>query len=114
MFAPDTLELLAEKSGGLIRSLISLTNEACLQALLKGRTQVRLEDVQVAVKEDLANSLRILRKDQLDLLREIRQQKSIDNTEPYQQLLYNLSVLEYRNDDPTPWYDVHPVLWDNL
>ena len=114
LFEPGSLELLAEKSGGLVRSLISLANEACLQALLQNRTKVKPEDVQIAIKNDLADSLRILTQEQLGLLRQIRADKKIDNTAPFQALLYNLSVLEYRNDDPTPWYDVHPVLWDAL
>ncbi len=114
LFEAGSLELLAEKSGGLVRSLISLANEACLQALLQNRAKVKPEDVQIAIKNDLADSLRILTQEQLGLLRQIRTDKKIDNTAPFQALLYNLSVLEYRNDDPIPWYDVHPVLWDAL
>lgn len=114
LFEVGSLELLTEKSGGLARSLISLANEACLQAILQNRTKVKLENVQSAVKNDLADSLRILTQEQLGLLRQIRADKKIDNTAPFQALLYNLSVLEYRNDEPIPWYDVHPVLWDAL
>jgi hypothetical protein len=110
LFEDTTLRELAQQSGGLVRSLISLTNEACLQALLAGRTKVSSKDVSVAVAEERASYHRILNKEQLDMLRQIHQSKEIGNTSPEQELLYNLSVLEYRNDDPTPWYDVHPIV----
>jgi len=35
--------------------------------------------------------------------------KTVQNDEPHQLMLYNLSVLEYVNDAP-PWHDVHPAV----
>ena len=114
LFEPGTLELLAKKSGGLVRSLISLANDACLQAILKSRAKVSVEDVKTAVQRTRADYSRFLTNEQKDRLREIHTNKAINNSLEDQNLLYNLSVLEYRNDDPEPWYDVHPIVQDLL
>ena len=114
LFEPGTLELLAKKSGGLVRSLISLANDACLQAILKSRAKVSVEDVKTAVQRTRADYSRFLTNEQKDRLREIHKNKAINNSLEDQNLLYNLSVLEYRNDDPEPWYDVHPIVQDLL
>ena len=114
LFEPGSLELLAEKSGGLLRTLIDLTNEACLLAIVNKRTKVSVADVEVAVGKERASYARSLQPTHYTALRETRKTKIIENTQEYQDLLFNLSVLEYRNDDPNPWYDVHPIVQDLL
>jgi hypothetical protein len=114
LFEPGTLELLTEKSGGLVRSLIALTNDACLQAILDKRLKVNLNDAKTAIGDERASYARFLTPDQLDALRAIKNSKTINNTKEHQDLLFNLSVLEYRNGDPSPWYDVHPIVQDLL
>ena len=114
LFEPDALTLLAEQSGGLARSLISLANKACMNALLDNRLRISVIDVRGAAAEERADYRRILTFDQIDLLRKVRTSKLVDNSADYQQLLYNLSILEYRDDDPDPWYNVNPVVRDLL
>jgi hypothetical protein len=114
LFETGTLELLTEKSGGLVRSLISLTNEACLQAIIKKQSKVTIADVNTAIAKERASYARFLTPEQINALRDIHQFKVIHNTQEHQDLLFNLSVLEYRNDDPNPWYDVHPIVQDLL
>jgi hypothetical protein len=114
LFEVGVLEELAKKSGGLIRSLIELANSACLQAVVKNKPKVGVEHVQAAVAKIRAQYARILTPEQKTRLKEIHAEKIISNTELDRDLLANLSVLEYRNDDPNPWYDVHPIVQDLL
>jgi class 3 adenylate cyclase len=114
LFEADALEELVKYSGGLVRSLISLANDACLQAILKSRAKVNLSDVTAAVQRARADYSRFLTFEQKDRLREIHKDKASNNSLEDQALLYSLSVLEYRNDDPEPWYDVHAIVQDLL
>jgi hypothetical protein len=114
LFDNDALKLLAEKSGGLVRHLLELTGDACIQATLKQRDKINVDDVNIAVGRLRATYSRFLTPEQKERLKEIHQTKTIENSEIDQGLLYNLSLLEYRNDDPNPWYDVHPVVQELL
>ena len=114
LFETGALELLAEKSGGLVRHLILLASEATIQANLAKRTKINTKDVEIAVADLRAEFSRVLTNEQKDLLRLVRGNKEVNNTKEFQDLLFTLSVLEYRNDDPEPWYDVHPIVQDLL
>ena len=114
LFETGALELLAEKSGGLVRHLILLASEATIQANLAKRTKINTKDVETAVADLRAEFSRVLTNEQKDLLRLVRGNKEVNNTKEFQDLLFTLSVLEYRNDDPEPWYDVHPIVQDLL
>ncbi len=114
LFEVGTLELLAEKSGGLVRHLLVLTADACIQATLKNRTKINIADVNIAIGKFRATYSRFLTPEQKDRLRIIQGDKKIENSDLDRDLLYNLSVLEYRNDDPNPWYDVHPIVQELL
>ncbi len=114
LFEAGVLALLAQKSGGLIRSLISLANDACLQAVVAGKLSVSLQNVLTAAAKVRATYVRMLTPEQIARLKEISQTKKINNTALDRELLANLSILEYRNDDPNPWYDVHPIVQELL
>jgi hypothetical protein len=114
LFEAGTLELLCEKSGGLVRHLLELTSTACIRASLKKRSKIHLEDVEDAVGRMRATYSRMITPEQKIRLQEIYASKQIQNSELDQQLLYSLMLLEYRNDDPNPWYDVHPIVQDLL
>jgi hypothetical protein len=56
----------------------------------------------------------VLTGDQKTRLKAIQNSKSVDGIPDYQDLLFNLSLLEYRNGEPKPWYDAHPIVQDLL
>ncbi len=114
LFETGVLDLLAEKSGGLVRHLLELTAGASIQASLKTRQKMSISDVETAIGKQRATYSRFLTPEQKTRLKEIQASKSIENNEIDRGLLYNLSILEYRNDDPNPWYDVHPIVQELL
>jgi AAA ATPase domain len=114
LFDTGALELLAEKSGGLVRHLILLASDATIQANLAKRTKINKQDVETAVAELRAEFSRVLTGDQKTRLKAIQNSKSVDDIQDYQDLLFNLSLLEYRNGEPKPWYDAHPIVQDLL
>lgn len=102
-------------SGGYVRDLIQLMQEAInktdtlpISAQAVQRATDALRDVyRRAVEEDWWKNLR-----------EVHQSQKIENDNLHRSLLFSRCVLEYRyfdaNNKKHTWYDVHPVLWEEL
>ena len=58
----------------------------------------------------------MLNREQLGRLKEVKRDKTIDQTPEYQVLLHNLSVLEYTDgvEEADVWYDINPLVDDLL
>jgi len=107
LYGPGVLDELTALSSGIPRELISLAQQACLEALLEEKDQIETDDLKRAAKRKERSFGTRLSKAQRHLLYQVHREKDIDNEEEYRDLLHNLSVLEYRNADK--WYDVHPL-----
>lgn len=112
MFSEEATNRLIEASGGIPRSLLQLAKDAALEADIDEVEQVTIKHVRTALKRERRNFQRMLDRKQLALLREIHTTKTIDQTEDYQALLHNLSVLEYTDgaDEADVWYDINPLV----
>lgn len=102
---PNTLGRLCCISGGHMRHLMVLLN-SCLQRDDPPISRAILESVVRDFRDEftLAVSDR-----QWELMREIRQRKTIGEATIYQELLRRLYVYEYR-DSEGRWFDVNPAL----
>jgi len=91
----------------LMVELITIIRDA---SLFTQASIIDAASVHMAANE-IRNDYRVmLREDQYQMLAKINvdKDKKVINHEIVQQLLHNLSLLEYRNDDS--WADVHPIV----
>ncbi|RMF33364.1 MAG: hypothetical protein D6759_07075 [Chloroflexi bacterium] len=116
LIAPDALDYLVRMSGGMMRELTTLMRTSCNKARVAGKWRISLQEAKEAVDEVQRDYERILhRKEHYVLLRQVAREKRIrdvhtegDETNILMELLHNLSILEYRNEES--WWDVHPIV----
>jgi hypothetical protein len=109
--SPETLEQLCLMSGGHVRNLLLLTQDAI------GRTAdlpISKRAVQRAITQARDTYRRTVNHDQWGLLAEISHTKRVVNDDKYRSLLFNRCLLEYRYLDDEGevqrWCDVHPLI----
>jgi len=109
--SPNTLERLCLMSGGHVRNLLLLTQDAI------GRIE-ELPITEYAVRRAITQARdtyrRAVENNQWSLLAEVSRSKRIINDDQYRSLMYNRCLLEYRylDDDGEVqrWYDIHPLI----
>lgn len=115
---------LAEKSGGSVRDLIRMLDDAQLQAQVDGKDRVDMASAKAAVRKAATNFTRLLRPGSVyyPILADVHLTKTefgvpegeatkkgvADAREFFAELIGNGSVLEYNGDDS--WHDVHPAV----
>lgn len=101
---------LVNYSGGLLRELVSLAKDACSNARARGGERVELQDVERAANKVRNVYRTLLTAEHYRELWRVQHdpRKQQTNSPISQELIHNLSLLEYRNDDS--WWDVHPIV----
>lgn len=111
----EVIENLCLMSGGYVRDLVQLMQEAINKS---DELPIKLRAIQRATDDLRDVYRRAVEESQWEVLREIHQSKKINNDEVERALLFSRCVLEYRyfdtQGDKQTWYDVHPVLWKEL
>jgi hypothetical protein len=106
----DALDQLCLASGGHVRNLLKL-GFSCLQRMDPPFTK----DCVVKVIQQRRNELlRAITPDEMELLRKVRQEKQVRGEDSYERLLKSMFVFEYRSDDYGHWFDVNPILYNDL
>lgn len=116
LYEIDVLQNAIKLSGGNVNNLIRLCQRATLEAIVSKRGQVSLEHLELARKRFRDDYVVMLRRKQIDMLREIDQGHNkdlTDLTDEMQQLLANGSLLEYKNTIG-PWAGVNPIITELL
>ncbi len=121
LITPDALEFLIEMSGGVMREMTTLMQMACNEARVRGKESIDLLIAQTAVstiRNEYQRSLRAEHYPQLQMvhrdkrvreIHRVRQRPEEEESElALLELLHNLSILEYSNEDS--WWDVHPIV----
>ncbi|MGB9724274.1 MAG: hypothetical protein ACPL7G_10315 [Chloroflexia bacterium] len=121
LITSEALDFLIEMSGGVMREMTTLMQLACNEARVSGKGQIDLPLAQKAVafiRNEYRRSLRVEHYQQLRLVARDKQVREIHRVQrrPEEEetelalleLLHNLSVLEYCNEDS--WWDVHPIV----
>ncbi|MFQ5456264.1 MAG: hypothetical protein ACE5EA_08695 [Nitrospirota bacterium] len=107
----ETIREVIRLSGGVILELIILIQKSANYALTYKKTVIDQDIIKRVVRE-IQNDYRImLREEQYEILKMVNgdeEKKRIVNDRIGQELLHNLSLLEYRNDEV--WVDVHPIV----
>ncbi|TAE61536.1 MAG: ATP-binding protein [Nostocales cyanobacterium] len=108
---PETLERLCLMSGGHVRNLLLLTQDAI------GRTQdlpISERAVRRAITQARDTYRRAVENQQWILLAEVSRSKRIINDDQYRSLMFNRCLLEYRyldeDGEMQRWYDIHPLI----
>lgn len=110
LISEDAIREAIQLSGGLLIELMTIIRNASLYTLSSKGEVIDVANIHKAAN-DIRNDYRVmLREDQYQLLKKIKEdkEKRVFNDEIVRQLLHNLSLLEYRNDDF--WVDVHPIV----
>ncbi len=118
------VEHLVDMSGGSVRDLLRLVDEAQLEAQASGKDKVDLPSAKAAVKKMSINFTRLLVPGSVfyPILAEVRRtkreftlteaqatQERVDSSRAFfADLIGNGTILEYNGDDS--WYDVHPAV----
>lgn len=122
IFQPDALELLCEKSGGVIRDLIRLSRTTCEVALEKKTSTINLEIAQMAVLEERKNyTIRDYHFPVLAKVHKTGQLTSDSYDSPKQgkivicdELLQYKFILGYEDHRHRVWFDANPILLEVL
>jgi hypothetical protein len=116
LFADDALEALIRLSGGHVKSFMQMGQQAVLNAVVNRAELVQREHVEEAQRRTRDDYGVMLKKNQVALLRQLRDDpdKDLDDTTPEKlELLFNGSLLEYRNTRGY-WADVNPPILELL
>jgi hypothetical protein len=118
----DALELLCEKSGGVIRDLVRLANGACSVALDQKASQITRAIAEKAVREERRNhSINDYQFPELDRVNRTGATTSHVFDSPNhgkvvicEELLHYKLILGYEDPEQGRWFDINPILADDL
>lgn len=118
----DALELLCEKSGGVIRDLVRLAKNACLAALDQKATGITKAIAETAVKEERrTHSIDDYQFPELDVVNRTGMTTSnvFDSLKQgkvviCEELLHHKLILGYEDLVQGRWFDINPILADDL
>ena len=111
LIAPPAVERLTELSGGVLRELVALARDACSFARARQASPVEIEDVEHAASRLRSVFAGLLTDEHYRELWRIHTDPHhrYTNSQAAQELVHNLSLLEY-DEDGDSWWDVHPVV----
>ncbi|VVB69056.1 AAA ATPase domain protein [uncultured archaeon] len=109
IYADGVVEFLAEKSGGMLRDFIRLLGYSIeLSQARGGKIPIKQKLSEKDFRRLINEYGRMVPDEHFEPLARVAKQKRAPNDDKHQAMLYNLSVLEYMNDDR--WCDVHPAV----
>ena len=122
LFNPDAREIICEKSGGVMRDLVRLARTACEVSLRRNLLYIDLDAAQEAVQEVRREyNLSDYHFPELDKIHRTglltTNTHSLPNKGEFvigDELLQNKFVLGYYNSNRKSWFDVNPILVEDL
>jgi len=108
LFDAEALGEVTRLSGGVFRELSRLVRNSAVKAVYSKGDKIKIENVQRAASDIRNDYRRLLTEDQLTRLRTFYEHRVLEASERFQDLLQNLSLLEYRNHEN--WCDVNPII----
>ncbi len=101
---------LAWLSGGLVLDLVRLARTACIAAMEAGKRSAGMDEVERVKARGIEEFDVVLTREQRALLAQVHAAQALgDNDEAHRELLHNLAALEYGDEQPLRYYDVHPL-----
>lgn len=106
----SSVDMLVDRSGGVLRDLLALAQLACVEAYLDGSEVLGRAEVLAAIDSFGRNLMQGLRPEEIEVLQRVRARGAfVQTSEDDLALLMTRRVLEYRNDG-RPRYAVHPTI----
>lgn len=121
----EVLEEICLMSGGNIRQLLRLVQDALRAILVSARKSHKMQETNQAttitkellrhiIDDERSSFLRVIGKNQWGLLIEVHRTKAIKNKDDYRDLLFSGCILEYvffdDKEEMQIWYDVNPLI----
>ncbi len=108
LFEDGVVEEMAKASGGVVRHLIKMVQDACLYCATFGHEVITHDVLEWVINEFKRDFSRRLTRSDYVRLKRIHLTKDCEDSEQVWEYLQSLCVLEYVNGDY--WYDVHPIV----
>ena len=106
----ETLDYLCKMSGGHVRNILRILNDAIKKQ--KG-LPISSENLNKVI-QNFRNERTLAVDDQeWELLRQVAQTKKVKGDDGYQRLIRSMFVYEYRDDEGS-WFDINPILKDSV
>lgn len=102
----ETLNTLCLASGGHVRNLLIILNDWINK---DKKMPLSLAGLNKVITDQFSNIIQGITSDEWELLRKVKEEKTVSGDYQYEKLIRNLLVYEYR-DDQGSWYDVNPIL----
>ena len=99
---------MAKSSGGHVRHMMQMMRDACIQALGRGRSKIKADNITYAAKQLQFRFERATPRTHYAELARIAIQKELTEDSIGQELLFSTAVLEYNEDNR--WVYPHPVV----
>jgi hypothetical protein len=122
VFEPQALDLLCEKSGGVMRELVRLAGTACEVALSQGANQINDGIAEEAIARE--HRVYTIEDYYFPEMEQVHRTGKLNNNvfdSPKQgrvvicnELLHYKLVLGYQDKKQGRWFDVNPILWADL
>jgi hypothetical protein len=98
-----------KSSAGILTELVRLIRDSANIANMENRSRIEEGDVKRVVTGIRNDYIRILGKEDLEVLKGVKNTKGkIGDDDRFHDLLFSLAILEYANDEV--WYDIHPTI----
>ena len=104
----ETLDYLCRFSGGHVRNVLRIVNEAIME---EGELPISRASVTNVIKTYRNQRLLAVDDHEWELLRRVAQTKKVTGDDGYQTLIRSMLVYEYQ-DELGPWFDINPLLKD--
>jgi hypothetical protein len=108
---PEALDLLIEKSGGVVRDLVFLVNEAALIADMAGEERIDKAIAGRAVADFRRKYEAALTPSSRKVLEEVAHTKQRTDDPLCDVLIMSNFILSYIDEEGDIWFDMHSVLW---
>ena len=108
LIEPSALEEAISYSGGVFRELARIIRTGIGRARRRNVAKIEKSDIEWATTEIRNEYRRILDREDIKLLKKVKNDNQLEYTDQLRSLLQILAVLEYRDEEN--WCDVHPVL----
>jgi len=119
LLEPGALDLAIEKTGGILRELLSVINEASITAQDEGQSRISVETIRYTLDRLKTAYYQSVRSEKGESAKLYEKMKDIAKAplgkvppdDTLQLLLYTQAVIEYNGRG---WYDLHPLMRENL
>lgn len=108
LISKEALKLAVENSAGVMTEFIRIIRSAGNIADTDKRSRIEASDVEQPIADSMNDFIRLLSPEDIYVLKEVARTKGKAGGDKFQDLLFSLAILEYRNGDT--WYDIHPAI----